>query len=277
MQERLGNTRAALEAYRKSLEIRETLAKADPKNTLAQRDLGTIHENLGNVQVRLGDPRAALEAYCKRLAIAKGLAKADPGNVKTQRELSASHNKVGYEQWRQGNTSAALESYRNSVKVAEALLKVHPGNAPAQHELAISYNNLAWSLATCPEQDLRDANQAVHFAEKALQLTPGSGDYHSTLGVCHYRNRDWKNAIVFLEKSLQLDKGNTGTDYFFLAMARHQLGNKEQAKSRFNQAIAWMDKNQPNDPELRRFRAEAAALLGITEAPRPKEAPGGRR
>jgi hypothetical protein len=32
-----------------------------------------------------------------------------------------------------------------------------------------------------------------------------------------------------------------------------------------------MDKNQPNNEELRRFRAEAAELLGLTDRPLPKE------
>jgi hypothetical protein len=29
--------------------------------------------------------------------------------------------------------------------------------------------------------------------------------------------------------------------------------------------VEWMDKNQPTDEELRRFRAEAAELLGLKE------------
>ena len=46
-------------------------------------------------------------------------------------------------------------------------------------------------------------------------------------------------------------------------MARWQLREEEQARKRFHQAVLWMDKNQPQDAELRRFRAEAAALLGL--------------
>ena len=31
----------------------------------------------------------------------------------------------------------------------------------------------------------------------------------------------------------------------------------------YDRAVAWTDKKKPNDPELRQFRAEAAALLGL--------------
>jgi hypothetical protein len=53
-------------------------------------------------------------------------------------------------------------------------------------------------------------------------------------------------------------------------MARWQLGDKDQARKWYQQADAWMRKNQPNNAELRRFRAEAAALLGL---PAPEAAP----
>jgi hypothetical protein len=52
-------------------------------------------------------------------------------------------------------------------------------------------------------------------------------------------------------------------DTFFLAMAHWQLGDKEEARRWYYQAVAWMEKYSPMDEDLRRFRPEAAALLGI--------------
>ncbi len=34
----------------------------------------------------------------------------------------------------------------------------------------------------------------------------------------------------------------------------------------FDRAVEWIDKNQPRNPELLRFRAEAAALPGVSPA-----------
>ncbi len=58
---------------------------------------------------------------------------------------------------------------------------------------------------------------------------------------------------------------NDGFNAFFLAMAHWQLGDKPQAHSWYDKAVPWMEKNQPKDEELVRFRAEAAALLGVNE------------
>ena len=45
---------------------------------------------------------------------------------------------------------------------------------------------------------------------------------------------------------------------FFLAAARWQLGEKDKARHWFDRAVEWMEKNQPNNEELRRIRAELA-------------------
>jgi hypothetical protein len=59
-------------------------------------------------------------------------------------------------------------------------------------------------------------------------------------------------------------KDDEGEAQFFLAMAHWQLSAKEQSRKWYDQAVRWMEKNQPEDPEaLFRFRAEAAALLGL--------------
>ena len=68
-----------------------------------------------------------------------------------------------------------------------------------------------------------------------------------------------------------MHQGRNSFDDFFLAMAYWQLGDKEQARKWYGQAVAWMKKNRPQDEELCRFRAEAAVLLGIHEPPTPSK------
>jgi hypothetical protein len=52
-------------------------------------------------------------------------------------------------------------------------------------------------------------------------------------------------------------------DWFFLAMSCWKLGQKDTAREWYVRAVEWMEKNQPHNHELNRFRAEAAELLGI--------------
>ena len=67
------------------------------------------------------------------------------------------------------------------------------------------------------------------------------------------------------EKPMELRKGGDSFDWFFLALAHWQLGEKEKARTWFDRAVQWMDKHQPMDEELRRFRSEAAQSLGIKD------------
>jgi uncharacterized protein HemY len=99
------------------------------------------------------------------------------------------------------------------------------------------------------------------LTKQALEQQPDNAIYWNTLGVGHYHNGNWKDAIEALDRAVKLGRGGTGFDFFFLAMAHWQRGEKEQARQYYDKAVRWMDKNNLQDEELRRFRAEAAALL----------------
>jgi hypothetical protein len=64
---------------------------------------------------------------------------------------------------------------------------------------------------------------------------------------------------------MALRKGGDGFDWFFQAMAHWQIGDKTQSRCWYDKAVPWMEKYQPKNAELVRFRAEAAALLGVNE------------
>jgi Flp pilus assembly protein TadD len=155
---------------------------------------------------------------------------------------------------RGGRFAEALEEYRR----AEEVMPTHP----------LLLNNLAWHLATCPDPAVRNPAEATRLAEEAVAAgrgkpRPEQGTYGNTLGVARYRNGEWRPAIEALTKAMDLRKGGDSFDYFFLAMAHWRLGEKEQARTWYDMAIAWMDKHKPKDEELRRFRVEAAELLTI--------------
>jgi tetratricopeptide (TPR) repeat protein len=164
---------------------------------------------------------------------------------------AAAYRNLGLVLSRQNKQGEAIAAHRRAVEL-------DPGNAPA-------HNDLAWALATCPEAKLRDPQRAVALARKAVELQPEAGFMWNTLGVARYRAGDWKAAAAALERSMELRNGGDGNDWFFLAMARWQLGEMDRAREWYGRAVQWMDKNQPNDEELRRFRAEARDLLGLNE------------
>jgi hypothetical protein len=48
-------------------------------------------------------------------------------------------------------------------------------------------------------------------------------------------------------------------------MAHWQLERTDEARKLYDKAVERMDKNDPQNEELLRFRAEAVELLGIAE------------
>ena len=71
-------------------------------------------------------------------------------------------------------------------------------------ESSLAYNSLAWLLATCPDPERRKPAEAVAIAMKAVELTPKESTCWNTLGVAHYRNGQWTEAIRTLKKSMEL-------------------------------------------------------------------------
>jgi WD40 repeat protein len=135
--------------------------------------------------------------------------------------------------------------------------------------VAHTQNQLALAWATHQDPKLRDPIRAVTSAKKAVELAPRIGVYWATLGLAHYRAGNWKDAVQALERSMELRWGGDGTVWFYLAMAHWQLGEKEQARKWYDEAVRWMEQ-----PDLRRqaddiprLRAEAAELLLIKEPP----------
>jgi serine/threonine protein kinase/Flp pilus assembly protein TadD len=158
-----------------------------------------------------------------------------------------------------GRLDEAIACYREA-------LRLQPNSANA-------LNSQAWVLATASDAKYRNAPLAVELARKAVELEPGKRAFLNTLGVAHYHAGASKDAIAALEKSRKLCGGGDSFDFFFLAMAHWQLGEKDQARDWYAKAVAWMEKNQPKDLALTRFRAEAAELLGIKTSQPAKEKP----
>jgi serine/threonine protein kinase/Flp pilus assembly protein TadD len=120
-------------------------------------------------------------------------------------------------------------------------------------------NNIAWFFSACPDPRYRDPALAVELAQKATQREPQNACFHNTLGLAHYRNGEYQAAIQALNRAIELSGGNQTMDWLFLAMAEWQAGDKELARRHFQRGL----QRRTKDEEICRFRAEAAALLGL--------------
>jgi tetratricopeptide (TPR) repeat protein/serine/threonine protein kinase len=234
-----GNTYHALQQYDKALADYSKAIELNPNDWQAWSGRGMTFRKLGKLDQAADDFSRVIEL--------------DPKNVSARSYRGWIYNQLG--------------RYRDALADYRKLLELQPGSPEAM-------NSLAWQLATCPDVKLRDPKQAVALAQEAVRLQEKEGNYWNTLGAAHYRNGEWTAAIAALEKSMQLRQGGDSFDWFFLALACWQSGEKEKGRKWFDQAVQRMEKSPPNHEALRTLRAEAEKMLGIkakdTKSPKNK-------
>ena len=89
------------------------------------------------------------------------------------------------------------------------------------------------------------------------------GTHWKTLGAACYRCGDFKAAVTALRMSSAIEDANSD-DWLYLAMARWQGGDHEQARRDFDRGLQWLQQNAPDDVKLGRTRVEAEELLHPT-------------
>jgi tetratricopeptide (TPR) repeat protein len=244
----LGRHADALKLHQETLALRRAKLGLDHPDTLWSM-LG-----VATTCAQLGRHADAIKLYEETLAMQKTkLGLKHPNTLATMTNLAISYLALG-------RHADALELYEETLKLKTAGLGTnHP-------DTLISMNNLAWLLATAPDVKFRDPPRAVDLAAKAVAGDPNKADFRDTLGVARYRAGDSKGAIAELQQAIGLRKAEDTANCpagFFLAMAYWQAGDKGAARVWFDKAVAWMDQaKQKDDADLKRFRAEAAELLG---------------
>jgi tetratricopeptide (TPR) repeat protein len=122
-----------------------------------------------------------------------------------------------------------------------------------------------------------------------LIFQPSQAIYLNTLGVAEYRVGRNVEAIETLNRSLAAGSTSAGFDLYFLAMAHHQLGHREEARGLYDQAVRWMggqktlSVSEKDEPAASRAEAQSV-LAGRAEDipenffanPRYQAEPGGR-
>jgi serine/threonine protein kinase/uncharacterized protein HemY len=238
-----------------AIQHQQAAVQARPRQAVYRTHLGNQLIRLGRTLARLEEYAEAEKAYRQAIAVREKLAEDFSKVPEQRRELASNYNELGDLLETTGQDAEAEKVYRRALALREKLKNDFPGEARDRR-------NLAWFLATCPAPRLRNPDRAVSLAKEAVELAPEGGDCWRTLGMAHYRAADWRAAVTALNKATELRLGGDSAEWFFLAMAHWQLGDKQQARSWYDRAVRWMDEKQPRDKNLRRWRAEAAALLG---------------
>jgi serine/threonine protein kinase/TolA-binding protein len=279
--------------------------------TTVYRDLAAAHANLGSVLRRQGQSsKAAME--CKRAAVLYDQAiRAWPLNPEYQRDLAENRGYWGLLLLEAGKRAEAAKHYREAIAALRTLdARVHENQArlfelltrmgdllyvegdlekAAEHyreverllenmaarasEVAASNHDLARFLVACPDRSFHNPARAVPLAQKAVKLSPKNPDFLFALGVAQYRDGQWQAAVASLNKAKQLRQERDESDWLFLAMSQWRLGDKKPARACYDRAVEILKRYEYPPAEASRWRAEAAALLGLT----PDEPKTGKR
>jgi protein O-mannosyl-transferase len=178
---------------------------------ISRPDNVVTQTNLGNALFQLGDTEGAYTHLLRAIEL-------DPTYVVAYSNMSSILFRKGLVEESVACLEKALEIdpyfLLARFNLANALLQMHrarealfhlqraieiaPGDAEAQ-------KNLAWIMATCPEQDIRNGARAVELAERANELTKSKDPiFLVTLGAAYAEVGRFNEATETAEKALQL-------------------------------------------------------------------------
>lgn len=93
-----------------------------------------------------------------------------------------------------------LGRYKDAIRDYERAIKVNPDEP-------VVYNDLAWLLATCPEEAIRDPERAIELGETAVEMAPEDGRFLDTLAAAYAAAGQFEKATeTGLEAVKKLDE-----------------------------------------------------------------------
>ncbi len=240
----------------------EGFSAGDPKTTLAvAKDFAArnpksapIQEYLGSLLLVAQDFAGARKAYEEAKAADPkyrmaelGLIQADVVDRKiddAMRRIDSLLRDDGADAtvrlWR-ANLLTAMGENAKAIEEFRKVLALNP-NEPN------GCNNLAYLLIE------KDADEALRYAQKAVELLPENPQFADTLGWAFYRKGIYRSAITHLERAVKGDNG--AVPRYHLAMAYARDGDRTKAQKTLNDAIR-INSNRPEAQAARSAVNEA--------------------
>jgi tetratricopeptide (TPR) repeat protein len=138
-------------------------------------DYGMAHYNLGHVYLGVGQVDSAIAQFMRAADLLPYFPEA--------------HNNVAVICLRRGDYARAIEHSRATLQI------------DANHVGAL--NNLAWILATCPVDALRDGQAALAYITRALQLAPDAPSHLDTHAAVLAELGNFDGAVAVAEQARQ--------------------------------------------------------------------------
>jgi cytochrome c-type biogenesis protein CcmH len=162
-----------------------------------------------------------------------------------------------------GQSQSGLPSVDEMIQRVQAKLQRNPEDIEGWRMLGWAYFNV---------ERFTDAASAY---SKAIELRPGSAEYHSARGEALVRQADGTvtaDARKDFDEAVKIDPKDARAR-FFTGLAKEQDGNKQAALAEWKKLLAEADPAEPWLPDLRERVAELQRELGDTSAISPPSKP----
>ena len=193
----LGQTETALKSLQKSLDLFESVAKADPKNTKDRVSLAHAHRILSVMLGNSGRPGARDQAE-ESLAITATLAKADPDEGAALLERAGDFAQLASTQDEAGDLAGAADSYKKTLSILDDLWKRQPQDKQLQETVGVNRVRMGITLS-----QLGQRNQAIEISRSGIGLLKSLAEDRNDARS----RRLWSTATAYLG-GIQLMNGD---------------------------------------------------------------------
>ncbi|MCW5966925.1 MAG: serine/threonine protein kinase [Blastocatellales bacterium] len=216
-----GDLNAALESYRKSLELLESSNRLEPNNPATQRFIGIANERIGEVLILTGNLTEAQNRYSTTLRIREAALAADPESLRALREIGISYERMGDLFYQRLDTNAAIESHRKGFDVGARLLASSPDDRLARRDMAIGHDRLGNLLVETGDLDraLSEYRKAESIRARLLEEDATNTEHRRDLaiswnkiGAVLLKMGDADEALAAFRSGLKLSESIAGPD-----------------------------------------------------------------
>lgn len=188
------------EYYKKAIEIRENLAKSNPKKF--SRTLARNYNNIGSYYCYQGQPKKAEKYLEKAISIMKRQAKTNPDNFNF--DIADCYNNLGVCYYYQNQQEKAEEYLNKAIVIREFLVEINPERFNS--DLADSYNNAGVFYKNQGQIEKAEEyyKKAIHIDEKLAESNPKR--FIPSLVTSYYNYSFFTQDDAYCQKAFALAK-----------------------------------------------------------------------